>query len=183
MSTVVSPSPATLGLNVAAPGQPTSERRSNGARALAALLLAAAVAALVVVADRLIDTWADGHLFLAWVALWAVIFAGSVLFAGSATRLARRTLRSLDSWSASLAEARAEVRLWELAKHDARLKAEFIEARSRAATAPAQAVDGSHDFSEALAPMGMEPGYASPADLRRLAQSRAGRPAGFLPYL
>lgn len=183
MSTVFSPSPATLGLDVAAAGQQKPEHRSNGAHALAALLLAAAIAALVVLADRLIDTWADGHLFLAWVVLWVVIFAGSVLFAGTAGRLARRTLRGLDSWSQSLAEARAEARLWELAKLDPRLKAEFIEARSRAAEVPVEPVAAPHDFSQALAPMGLEPGYASPAELRRFAQSEMRRQAGFLPYL
>ena len=73
----------------------------------------------------MIGTWADGHLFLGWVALWVVIFAGSALFAGTARRLAKGTLRSLDSWSRSLAEARAEARLWDLARTDPRLKAEL----------------------------------------------------------
>jgi len=44
-------------------------------RTLAAMLLAAIVAAFVVVADQMMDTWADGHLLAAWVALWAVAFA------------------------------------------------------------------------------------------------------------
>lgn len=185
MSTVFSPSPASLGLDVAAaaPGRYKLERRSDGARGLAAMLLAAAVAALVVLADRLIDTWADGHLFLGWVALWVVIFAGSALFAGTTRRLARSTLRALDSWSRSLAEARAEARLWELAKLDPRLKAELIQARARAAEVAVEPVEAPHDFSQALAPMGLEPGLASPAQLRRFAQTERRRQAGYLPYL
>ena len=57
-----------------------------------ALLLAMSVAALVVVADRAIDTWTDGHLFLAWLAGWAVIFAATAL---------------LDSWHRQRTAARA----------------------------------------------------------------------------
>jgi hypothetical protein len=172
-----------LDAGAALTGQYKLQHRSGSARALAALLLAAAVAALVVLADRLIDTWADGHLFLAWVALWVVIFAGSALFAGTASRLARKALPMLDSWSRALAESRAEARLWELAKRDPRLKAEWIQARSAAAEAVEAAVATPDDFSQALAPMGLEPGYASPALLRRFAQSEMRRHAGYLPYV
>lgn len=79
---------------VATPAQPPAaaiqapvKRHLHG---LAALLLVGAVAALLVLADRLIDTWTDGHLFLAWVGLWLVIFAATAL---------------LDSWSRCRASA------------------------------------------------------------------------------
>ena len=121
----------------------------EGARRLSALLLAAAVATLVVIADQVIDTWADGHLMLAWVLLWALVFAGIALFADSARTLARRTVAGLDSWSRSLAEARAEMRLWELAKQDPRLMSELVAARSRD-----EATQGA-DYSDALAPLGL----------------------------
>ena len=185
MSTVFSPSPASLGLDAASPatGQYRARQHFDGARSLAAMLLAAAVAALVVLADQLIETWVDGHLFLGWVALWVVIFAGSVLFAGTARRMARSTLESLDSWSRSLAEARAEARLWELAKQDPRLKAELIQARARATDETVEPVVAPHDFSQALAPMGLESSVASPAQLRRFAQMEMRRHAGYLPYL
>ena len=71
----------------------------NGTRSLAAMLLAAMVAALVVVADQLVDTWADGHLLAAWVVLWVVGFAATALFADTARHLARRTVTGLDAWS------------------------------------------------------------------------------------
>lgn len=73
----------------------------ENARGLAALLLAAAVAALAVVADQLIDTWADGHLFLAWIAMWVGVFAGSLLLTGSAKRLYQRAHRVLKRRSAN----------------------------------------------------------------------------------
>lgn len=195
MSTVFSPSPASLGLNTATVSANTSQGSSHprrgldGSRGLAALLLAAAVAALVVLADQLVSTWADSHLFLGWVVLWVVIFAGSALLAGTARRLAQSTLRSLDSWSRSMAEARAEARLWDLARTDPRLKAELLLARARdtaeadeAAVAVSAAV-ARNDFSEALAPLGLESGIASTAGLRRFAQLEMRRHAGYLPYL
>ncbi|HAX19085.1 MAG TPA: hypothetical protein DCY64_02235 [Hydrogenophaga sp.] len=175
MSTIFSPSPASLGLpptsSPDAAGTYRVRPSRDGARGLAALLLAAAVAALVVLADRLISTWADGHLFLAWVALWVVIFAGLALFAGTARNLAQRTLRSLDSWSATLAEARADMRLWEQARRDPRLMNELMQARMR------DTDDG--DFETALAPMGLEPGVVQKPVSgwgrfpERLAESRA----------
>jgi len=144
MSTAISPTPvpATLGLNPAAnaasPGAHPERSRFDGSRGLAALLLAAVVAALVVLADQMISTWADGHLLLGWVILWVVIFAGSALFAGAAQRTARLTLRSLDSWSRSLAEARAQTRLWELAKMNPQLKAELLQSLQRDPAAQAE---------------------------------------------
>jgi hypothetical protein len=153
MSTVFSPTPESLGLTPSSlaskAGAYRVRRRFDGARGLAAMLLAAVVAAIVVVADRLISTWADGHLFLAWVFLWVVIFAGSALFAGTARRLAHSTMRSLDGWSQTLAQARAEARLWDLAQNDPRLMADLTQARLRA-------LEDHNDFSDALAPMGLD---------------------------
>lgn len=167
MSTLAThPSAAPRGLqaSTAAPktGVYRAARSFDGARGLAGLLLAAAVAALVVVADRLISTWADGHLLLAWVALWVVVFAGMALFAGTARSLARRTMSGLDSWSRSLAEARAEARLWDLARSDPRLMGELIQARMREQDA-AVAVEAPDDFSAALAPMGLDSGVTPAA--------------------
>ena len=182
MSSVLSPTPASRGRN-AADGY-ARVRRFDGARGLAAMLLAAAVAALVVLADQLIDTWADGHLFLGWVALWVVIFAGSALLAGTARRMARSTLTALDSWSRSLAEARAEARLWELAKLDPRLKAELIQARAREAAAAEPVVTAAaDDYSQALAPLGLVSDTAVPVATRRMAQLEKRRIAGYLPYI
>ena len=60
--------------------------RYDAAKGLSAMLLAAMVSALVVVADQLIDTWADGHLLAAWVALWAVGFGALAIFGGAARK-------------------------------------------------------------------------------------------------
>lgn len=184
MSTVFSPSPRSLGLSTP-PAARDSAAPSDSGRGLAALLLAAAVAALVVLADQLIETWADGHLFLGWVALWVVIFSGTVLLAGSARRLAARTLAALDGWSRTLAEARAEARLWEMARLNPRLKADLLQARAREQQAAEVATPATpaHDFSAALAPLDMLSDQASPAMVRRMAQAAMRRHAGYLPYL
>lgn len=152
---------------------PTAAPASEGARGLSALLLAAAIATLIVVADQLIDTWADGHLMLAWVLLWALVFAGLALFADSARRVARRAVAALDDWSRSLAEARADMRLWEMARHDPRLMKDLMAARDRAEQEPTAT-----DFVEALAPLGLpETAKAAAAPQasywERLAASRA----------
>ena len=99
------------------------------------------VAALVVVADQMMDTWADGHMLAAWVALWAVAFTAVGLFAGATRQLAAKLLSSLDAWSAHLAQRRADDRLWAFAQSDARLMAELQGAISRddVALDPAQA--------------------------------------------
>ena len=103
----------------------------TGPGSLAVLLLAAVVASLVVVADQMMDTWADGHMLAAWVALWAVAFVAVGLFAGATRHVAAKLLSSLDAWSASLARRRADARLWSIALTDARLMAELQGALSR----------------------------------------------------
>ena len=103
----------------------------SGPRSLSTLLLAAVVAAMVVVADQLIDTWADGHLLAAWVTLWAVGFVAVGLFAGATRELASRLMTGLDAWSARLAHRRADERLWAIAQTDARLMADLQGAINR----------------------------------------------------
>jgi hypothetical protein len=156
MSTFASLSSAPLGLRPASAlahkGVGGIQRRADNARGLTAMLLAAVVAAMVVVADRLISTWADGHLLLAWVFLWVVVFAGLALFADTARSLARRAIVSLDGWSQALAEARAETRLWEMARMDHRLMNELVAARTHAEAEPEAPVQS---FTEALAPLGL----------------------------
>ena len=51
------------------PARTDAGSRFAGTRGLSGLFLAAVVAGMVVLADQLINTWADGHLMLAWVLL------------------------------------------------------------------------------------------------------------------
>lgn len=103
----------------------------NSTNSLSTMLLAAMVSALVVVADQLMDTWAEGHLMLAWITLWVVGFAAVAVFAGAARKLATVLVKALDAWSARTAQRRADERLWSSAKADPRIMAELTAAMSR----------------------------------------------------
>jgi len=124
-------------------------RRAVAPRALATLLLAAGVAALAVIADRLAATWADGHLLTAWILMWAVVFAGSLLLTSPARHAAQRVMEGLNALALRRALARAEARTQALARTDARLQAEL---RARGP----QIADGRTDWAEALRPLGPE---------------------------
>ncbi|MDO9197809.1 hypothetical protein [Rhodoferax sp.] len=106
-------------------------RGFDSTRGLSAMLLAAMVSSLVVVADQLIETWADGHLMVAWVALWLVGFAALAIFAGAARKLAVTFVGAMDAWSARVARARADERLWVIARTDPRVMADLTAAMSR----------------------------------------------------
>lgn len=116
-------------------------RRSfDSTRGLAAMLLAAVVAAMLVVADQVISTWADGDLLVAWIMLWAVAFAALALFAGTARKLAVRTVTSLDAWSQRVAQKRADERMWAMAQSDPRVMADLQSALTRSESANADGV-------------------------------------------
>ena len=107
-------------------------RTFSGKRALATLLLSAMAAAVMVAANEVMDTVAEGHLLVIWIAMWAVAFATLALFAGTARNLASRLKAGLDGWSSTLAQARADERLWAIATKDARVMSDLQAAMTRA---------------------------------------------------
>lgn len=119
----------------AQPMDRSSAGSTTSHRGLSAMLLAAMVSALIVVADQLIETWADGHLMLAWVALWGVGFAALALFAGSSRTLAKATQGALNGWAKRSAQARADRRLWASAQADPRIMADVQAAIDRSSAA------------------------------------------------
>lgn len=88
----------------------------DSAKGLSAVLLAAVVAACMVVADKMVDTWVAGHLFTAWMVMWAVAFAALALCAGTVRRIANSVVAAADGWSHRVAQERADQRLWETAQ-------------------------------------------------------------------
>ncbi len=104
----------------------------KGARGVAALLLAAAVSAVLVMAGRLMDS--GNGLLATWLVTWVAL----VLFAAPARRLAAALARGLEDWSVAIAEARADQRLWAVARADARVMGDLQAAMSRAEVAPAE---------------------------------------------
>lgn len=107
--------------------------RFDGARAGASLLLAAIVAALLVVANQVIDTWTEGHLLAAWIVMWAVAFASLAMLAAPAKRAAVALRTGVRRWSASRKQAEEDRKLWEVALTDARVMADISRAMNAAA--------------------------------------------------
>ena len=108
-----------------------SANTEEHARPLAGMLLAAVLAALLVAADQVIDSWADGHLLAAWVALWTVTFAALALLATPLRRLSNTGAAWVSAYSKAQKERRQEEEMWELARHDSRVMAEIRMASLR----------------------------------------------------
>lgn len=104
----------------------TAVRKFDSARGAATLLLAAAVAALLVVANQVIDTWSEGHLLAAWIVMWTVAFAGLALLATPA----RRLTRGLRAYAAARRAAAADRQVLDAARTDARIMADISRAMS-----------------------------------------------------
>ena len=103
-------------------------RGFDGARGAATLLLAAIVSALLVIANEVIETWSEGHLLAAWIAMWAIGFAALALFAEPARRLGAALRTELKGWAAARREAAADEKLWQAALTDARIMADLSRA-------------------------------------------------------
>lgn len=103
-------------------------------KTLATVMLTAGVAALVVFADQMMDSWAETHTVAAWLALWAVAAVAIGLLRGVTRSLAQNLMTGLDAWSAHVARRRADERLWAMAQSDSRLMTELQTAMDRAET-------------------------------------------------
>ena len=100
-------------------------------RTLAGMLLAAVVAALMVVADQLIETWADGHLLVVWVALWTVAFTALALLAPPLRQLTGTAAALLARWETARAQQRSDNALWSFAQQDHRVMRDLQVASMR----------------------------------------------------
>ena len=113
----------------AAPQRPS--KRIAPSQALAGVLSASVFAALLAVADQVIDSWADGHMLLAWVMLWLSIFGGLALLTRPMRRASTASALWLQIRVAALVQSRREAALWELAMHDPRMLQELRAAKAR----------------------------------------------------
>ena len=125
-------------LEAAATAAGQLRHQASGTRGLATLLLSAIAAAVMVAAYQVMDSVAEGHLLVIWIAMWAAAFASLALFAGSARNLAARMKAAADTWSRSIAEAKSDQRLWAAAQKDARVMSDLQAAMTR----------GGQDFDE-----------------------------------
>jgi hypothetical protein len=114
-----------------APSLRAAKKTFQSSHALAGLLSAAVLAALLVVADQLIDSWAEGHLLLAWVLLWSALFAGLAVLVRPLRIASVATARWMQSWLAARAQARHEQAVWEFMLQDPRMLQELRAAHAR----------------------------------------------------
>ncbi|HRO81841.1 MAG TPA: hypothetical protein PLR92_10445, partial [Alicycliphilus denitrificans] len=105
-----------------------SATRFDPTRNGASLLLAALVAALLVVANEMVDTWGDGHLLAGWMLMWLIAFVGMALLAAPARRAAALLHGAVRSWSDARQRAAEDERTWNAALHDARIMADLSRA-------------------------------------------------------
>ena len=105
-----------------------SATRFDPTRNGTSLLLAALVAALLVVANEMVDTWGDGHLLAGWMLMWLIAFVGMALLAAPARRAAALLHGAVRSWSDARQRAAEDERTWNAALHDARIMADLSRA-------------------------------------------------------
>lgn len=109
----------------------TSRKAQEKARPLAGMLLAAGMAALLVTADQVINSWTDGHILAAWVALWTVTFAALAILATPLSKMSNAGA----AWISTQLQARKarieEAQMWEMARQDPRVMADIRMAWAR----------------------------------------------------
>jgi hypothetical protein len=108
----------------------------DATRATASMLLAALVAALMVVANQVVDTWTEGHLLAAWIVLWTVAFAALGLLAKPARRGAVCMRCVFKDWAARRRQAAEDQEMWNVALADARVMADISRAMNAAGVRP-----------------------------------------------
>lgn len=116
---------------ISAPAPQTTAAKGEASKTLAGVLLSAVMASLLVVADQVIDNWADGHLLLGWVALWSLVFAGLAFCARPLRRASTALAQAVSAWFEAAARARSDARLWEYARMDPRVMDELRAAANR----------------------------------------------------
>ena len=100
----------------------------------ASLMLAALVAAVLVVATRLVDSVAGGsHWIAGWALLWAVAFVAIALLAAPARNLSSSLRAARRSWDEGHRRAMEDDKTWQVALQDSRVMADLNRAMSDAA--------------------------------------------------
>lgn len=130
-SRYIAPRLSDVGRETTVSASTVNSRRLDGTRGLSFMLLAAMVSSLVVVADQLVETWVNGHLMVAWIALWVVCFTAMAIFSGAARKLAIASIAGFTAWSTKKAQKSADARLWAVAQTDQRMMADINAAMSR----------------------------------------------------
>lgn len=109
----------------------TSRKAQEKARPLAGMLLAAGMAALLVTADQVINSWTDGHILAAWVALWTVTFAALAILATPLSQMSNTGAAWVNAQLQARKARIEEAQMWEMASQDPRVMADIRMALAR----------------------------------------------------
>ena len=105
--------------------------RLNGARGMAAFLLAAVVAAVLVVADRMISNLDDGEALVGWAVVSGLLFAAIALGANALRTVGARLAATWKAGAERRANARADAQFMAYAAFDPRVMHELQAAITR----------------------------------------------------
>lgn len=105
-----------------------SATRFDAVRTGASLLLAGLVAALLVVANAVVESWSEDHLLAGWVLMWLIAFVGMALLAAPARRVVVLLRGAAQSWSKARQRQAEDEKTWNAALHDARIMADLSRA-------------------------------------------------------
>ncbi len=108
-------------------------KRFDPSRAMATMLLAAIVSAILLAANALIKEVSDGHLLMAWIALWLVGFAALAMLSQPIRVFVRGFRVRYAIWSAKRLAAAQDAMMWEAALSDARVMSDLRAAMLRSA--------------------------------------------------
>lgn len=86
---------------------PSTSVGAETVRGITLLLVAACLATVVLVTQRVLQWWVGDDLFLTWTVTWCVLLASMQWLLGSARGWAQAALQWLDDWSQRMARQRA----------------------------------------------------------------------------
>jgi len=105
--------------------------RLNGARGLAAVLLAAVVSAIVVVVDRMVTNLQDGEMLAVWAIVSALFFVAVSVGVNALLPLGSRLTEAWEQAAQRRANARADAQFMAYAAFDPRVMHELQAAVTR----------------------------------------------------
>jgi hypothetical protein len=106
--------------------------RLGSPKALASILVTGGLSAVIVVAEQVVTALTDGHLLLAWVAMWLIVFGLLATFSDAIRALPTQLQAHLAARRLSAARRTEDERTWAAALGDPRLMAELDSALLRA---------------------------------------------------
>lgn len=122
------PTPAAPGGQRVFGARPRVTRAFHAARAGSSLLLAAVVATLLVIAEKVVDSWIEGNLLIAWIVLWVLAFAALALLAAPSRRAAASLRAAFKSQNERRTRAAQDEQYWQAALSDPRIMADLRRA-------------------------------------------------------